>query len=569
MPRLDRWALSIGLVVLAGCAEADNQSPHPGSGGQGGSTGVGGSAGASGSTATGTGTSQGGSTRSGGASATNSSSATGGSSGSSGGATKSGGTNAISSSTTTAGSSGSGGGASVGGSSGSGGALPAGATSGGSTTGGTTSGGGSSATGGSRQPDAGNADGADAQRADGSPASDAGGCKGSTPAQAPSGVTPFRAIDGFVTRNGSTLSLCGQPFQVLGANLYYLQSYSVYEAGNLRTVADGLDDAVRMSLPVVRTWAFNEGATTNDSAIIRTAPGSYNEKALVGLDTAVAEAKKRGIRLILVLTNYWADYGGLPRYAQWAGLSSSATDLTAGQAFYTNTTMQGYFKDYATMLSKRTNTVTGIAYKDEPAILAWEIANEFRCPTCGGSSKLLAAIDALSQFLKSLFPNHLIADGGEGFDDTPSNWGTLSNDYPVAGSEGASYTGLVKLSAIDMASYHYYPSGWGMDITSAASADSDGQTWIDGHQALAKAAGKVAYWGEFGLQVGASDSVRAPIYDSWLGTFFGANDNGPLATFWQLVPASRGADDGYACILGRDPATVAAFEKYSVSRAPR
>lgn len=570
MPRLERWALSIGLVVLVGCAQTDNEAPHSGLGGRGGATGTGGSAGGGGSSATSRSTSQGGSTGSGGTTATSSSTATGGSFGSGGGATGSGGTTATSSSTATGGSLESGGGSTTGGSSGSGGTPVAGATSGGATAGGTTSGGGSSTTGGSTgQSDAGNADGPDAQKTDGSPASDAGGCKASTPAQAPSGVTPFRAIEGFVTRNGSTLSLCGQPFQVLGANLYYLQSYSVYEAGNLRTVADGLDDAVRMSLPVVRTWAFNEGSTTSDTAVIRTAPGTYNEKALVGLDTAVAEAKKRGIRLILALTNYWADFGGLPRYAQWAGVSSSATDLTAGQAFYTNATMQGYFKDYATMLSKRTNTVTGVPYRDEPAILAWEIANEFRCPTCGGSSTMLATIDALSKFLKSLFPNHLIADGGEGFDDTPSSWGTLSNNYPVSGFEGASYTGLVKLGAIDMASYHYYPSGWGMNITSTATATSDGQTWIDGHQALAKAAGKVAYWGEFGLQAGASDAVRAPIYDSWLSTFFGANDNGPLAMFWQLVPASRGADDGYACILGRDPATVAVFEKYSVSRAPR
>jgi hypothetical protein len=35
------------------------------------------------------------------------------------------------------------------------------------------------------------------------------------------------------------------------------------------------------------------------------------------------------------------------------------------------------------------------------------------------------------------------------------------------------------------------------------------------------------------------------------------------------VPQSRGADDGFACILGRDTNTVTVFEKYSVSRAPR
>jgi hypothetical protein len=41
-----------------------------------------------------------------------------------------------------------------------------------------------------------------------------------------------------------------------------------------------------------------------------------------------------------------------------------------------------------------------------------------------------------------------------------------------------------------------------------------------------------------------------------------------MALFWQLVPQSRGADDGFGVIIGRDPLTVAAFEKYAEPRAP-
>ena len=519
-----RWMITASLLLSFGCAEVGDTSAKPDAS----SRGTGGSGGPS---ATGGGLGNGGASASGGSSATGGSSGKGGTLGS-------------------------------GGSSASGGQSGSGGSGGSSASGGSAGSGGSSATGGTMgTADAGDARGADAQKSDSAPFSDAGGCSTATSAQAPSGATPLRAIGGFVTRNGSSLVLCGQPFQVLGANLYYLQSYSVYEAGNLRTVADGLDDAVRMSLPVVRTWAFNNVAG-GDSSVIETAPGQYSETALVGLDTTVAEAKKRGIRLILTLTNYWKDYGGLPQYATWAGASSA-------DAFYTNTTMQGYFKDYATMLSNRTNTVTGVAYKDEPAILAWKIANELRCPTCADSSAMLATVDAMSKFLKSLFPNQLIADGGEGMDDTPGNWGTLSNTYPISGYERESYTGMVKLSALDMVSYHYYPVDWGLAATPTTTVNSDAQVWIDGHAALAGAAGKVDYWGEFGYQRGASDATRAPLYDDWLSTFFGTTDNGPLAMFWQLVPASRGADDGFACILGRDTATVAVFEKYSQPLAPR
>jgi mannan endo-1,4-beta-mannosidase len=165
-----------------------------------------------------------------------------------------------------------------------------------------------------------------------------------------------------------------------------------------------------------------------------------------------------------------------------------------------------------------------------------------------------------------LFPRHLVADGGEGMDDTPANWGSFSNSYPVSGYERTSFTAMVKLDSLDLVSYHYYPVDWGM---SAGAAAADGKAWIDGHQALAKTAGKVAYWGELGFQKGASDATRAPIYDGWLADFFSPANRGSIVMFWQLVPQSRGADDGFGVIIGRDPLTVAAFEKYSQSRALR
>jgi len=534
-----RHFLVFGVLLTLGCADASghDQTSMGGATDRGGTSATGGSSAAGGMVGTGGRSATGGSSPTGGSSATANGGATGGSNGSGGAAiassdaglearSRADGSSADSSSS--GGKIGSEGDTSSGGNSGSGGG--AGSGTGGSTTSST--------------------------------------CRAPQFAQAPSGVTPMRAIDGFVTRTGTTLSLCGTPFQVFGGNLYYLQSYSVYEAGNLRTVADGLDDAVRMSLPVVRTWAFNDSKDTNDTATIRSAPDTYLERGLVGLDTVVAEAKKRGIRLIMTLSNYWDAYGGFPRYATWAG-ASGADD------FYTNTTMQGYLKDYANKLSQRVNTLTGIAYKDEPTILAWEIANEMRCKTCTDASEPVAAIDNLSKFLKTVFPNHLIADGGEGFDDTPSNWGPLSNTYPVSGYEHVSYSKIAQLSALDMLSYHYYPDPnyWNLTITDSATVASDAKSWIDGHAALAKAGGKVAYWGEFGidglLSTTDRDAARAPIYDNWLSSFFATIDNNSVATFWQLVPQSRGADDGFACIVGRDPKTVAVFENYSQPRAPR
>jgi len=44
----------------------------------------------------------------------------------------------------------------------------------------------------------------------------------------------------------------------------------------------------------------------------------YDEKVLVGLDFAINEASKRGIRVIPVFANYWAMYGGIDQYNTWS-----------------------------------------------------------------------------------------------------------------------------------------------------------------------------------------------------------------------------------------------------------
>ena len=46
--------------------------------------------------------------------------------------------------------------------------------------------------------------------------------------------------------------------------------------------------------------------------------GVYDEKVLVGLDFVLNEASKRGIRIVLVLTNYWSMYGGIDQYNVWS-----------------------------------------------------------------------------------------------------------------------------------------------------------------------------------------------------------------------------------------------------------
>jgi hypothetical protein len=98
-----------------------------------------------------------------------------------------------------------------------------------------------------------------------------------------------------------------------------------------------------------------------------------------------------------------------------------------------------------------------------------------------------------------------------------------------------------------MLSYHFYPLNYGF------STPRDAELWIERHQAIAALTGKVAYLGECGFV--APDAERAQSYDAWLRHLFGLS-GGQLGLFWQLSPAGRTNNDGFAVYSRRDNATA-------------
>lgn len=368
---------------------------------------------------------------------------------------------------------------------------------------------------------------------------------------------PFAPITGFVQRQGSSLTLAGRPFLIGGTNLYYLQQvFANAELGEIDSQSAGiqaLDAMVCLRLPVARMWAFNEA---KDRSAIRSAPDVFHEVGLRGLDRAVFEAKSRGLRLILTLTNNWPEYGGLPAMAKWLGKTKND--------FFSDRRFQGLWRDYASMLSERVNVYTGLAYKDEPTIVAWELGNEFRCESCVGTTAVPDTVGRLARFAKSVFPHQLIADGGEGFDDEPALYKGLSNAYPISGSMGASFHRLVAIDALDLLSSHFYPRNWGLHPS------ADASVWIERHDAIARTGNKVAYLGEYGLSGPGEvfgDEVRAAVYDRWLERLF-ASTGGLMGFFWQLVPPGRGNGDGYGVHSERDGLTVGVVQKWIGAAAP-
>lgn len=63
-----------------------------------------------------------------------------------------------------------------------------------------------------------------------------------------------------------------------------------------------------------------------------------------GLDFAISEAKKHGIKLILSLVNNYDNFGGRKQYVDWA--RSQGQSITSEDDFYTNSVVKDFYRNH-------------------------------------------------------------------------------------------------------------------------------------------------------------------------------------------------------------------------------
>lgn len=66
-------------------------------------------------------------------------------------------------------------------------------------------------------------------------------------------------------------------------------------------------------IPFSNTWKIIQKEPTPEGTWYKP---NIDPDGIDGLDWVVAEAGRLGIKLIMSLTNYWNDYGGMPQYAR-------------------------------------------------------------------------------------------------------------------------------------------------------------------------------------------------------------------------------------------------------------
>jgi len=272
---------------------------------------------------------------------------------------------------------------------------------------------------------------------------------------------PPPSSKGFATVADTRFLLAGRPIWFAGANNYYQMLHRA--CGRAADADEVLDKMAARSLNLLRTWAFQDLCEFAPACLLAAparalAPNErpidfITETTLRGLDAALAAAAARGIRVILAFVNNWTDYGGIDRWTLWR-FGAPDHDL-----FYSDQMIRTWFRELIALLVTRVNTVNGRTYRDDPAIFAWELANEPRA-SASAANALNAWIGEMSAYIKDLDPNHLVTTGVEGFYGPARAGGNTDRWMAACGTD---FIANHQHPTIDFATCHVWPENWGWD----------------------------------------------------------------------------------------------------------
>ncbi|KAJ8485860.1 hypothetical protein OPV22_018345 [Ensete ventricosum] len=361
------------------------------------------------------------------------------------------------------------------------------------------------------------------------------------------------AAGGFIRTRGLNFVLDGNPFFANGFNAYWLMTLAS-DPSQRGKVSAAFTEASSHGLLVARTWAFSDGGGN----ALQYSPGHYNERTFTGLDFVVSEARRYGIRLILSLANNYDTFGGKKQYVQWA--RNQGQYIASDDDFFTNPVVGGFYKNHVKTVLTRVNSITGVAYKDDPTIFAWELMNEPRCQSDWSGNSIQRWIAEMAAYVKSIDSNHLLEAGLEGFYGASSPQKQFN---PRSLQVGTDFIANNRIPNIDFATVHVYPDQW-LSTSNDQSQLAFLSNWIDAHIRDARdALRKPLLVTEFGksskdpgFSVGQRDALFKTVYSK---IYWSARSGGSAAGgfFWQLLSQGMGSyGDGYEVVLSEGSSTA-------------
>lgn len=336
----------------------------------------------------------------------------------------------------------------------------------------------------------------------------------------------------FVKVDGTRFLRHGEPYCFVGANLWY--------GCNLAALAEGGDrDRLRRELDLLRSLGVDNlrvmgaseglGQPNTVWPPIQPELGRYDERLLDGLDFLLAEMARRNMLAVVYLNNYWEWSGGMAQYVSWLDgepvpnpfFPEYSWDqfMNFSARFYGHAGANAAFRRYVEKLVQRKNRYTGVRYRDDPTIMAWQLANEPRPgrgkPGWRNREAFTRWVGETADFIRSLDPNHLISLGSEGLR------GCLGRPEI--------YLAIHRFASVDYLTVHLWILNWSWydplrHEATYPEAERLAIDYLDQHISFAEGLAKPLVLDEFGIprdlhsySPTAPTTVRDRFYDTVLG----------------------------------------------------
>lgn len=264
-------------------------------------------------------------------------------------------------------------------------------------------------------------------------------------------ITVTRYPNHFVKRNGPQFVLDNATAFFNGVHIDHHPLIAPH------LIDEELSDAARMGCNVVAVHAFETGSwirgkfgpREGERFSFHPQPRTFHEPTFKLLDHLIYRAKQLDIRVVLELGNNYSHHGGIPKYVEWSSTADTHDD------FFTNTEANDLYRAYVRTVLTRTNTITGLEYRNDPTIMLWIPIKEVRNTSPGNRDIVTQWIKETTAFFKRLDPNHLVSPGEEGGyrrENIPEPF--LEHGF---GHARGSYLVDNRQSNVDACGFNFYP----------------------------------------------------------------------------------------------------------------
>ena len=395
---------------------------------------------------------------------------------------------------------------------------------------------------------------------------------------------------------GKKLRLNDQPYIFMGTNMWYAANLAA-EGFQDRLIRE-LDQLEKLGIKNLRILGASEGSGSfRINKSFQPELGVYDESLLKGLDFVLSEMGKRGMHAVIYLNNFWEWSGGMAQYVSWIkgqpfpkpilDERDRPAFMEHSARFYSIPSAMQAFRDYTSMLIKRTNSITGVPYRDDPTIMSWQLANEPRPgrPEDVQSNKAsyLNWIKETANFIKELDSDHLVSTGSEGLVGSG-----LSEEIFLSAHE---------IAEIDYLTFHLWAYNWGWfdpkdEENTFPVAITNAKDYIEEHYELANTLNKPLTLEEFGFlrdlksyDPESSTKWRDKYYSQILSIVYdNALKNGPISgtNFWawgglgspskpdylwepgvEYIGDPPHEPQGFYSVFSSDDSTLAVLEKFA------